>query len=145
MSPATILDDAARQDVIRKVLADSRRVLADLGTLLDTGVEEEQVLAGLRRLLAGVERPSSPRSWHLARDPRPGDVPDVTTARWPRMCTERSGRFANPDGAAEEWTIYGCTRLIGHTGRHAGGDGHYIVAVWEQDVPELLGPVEGAS
>lgn len=25
---------------------------------------------------------------------------------------------------------YGCTRLPGHTGRHAAGDGEHITAVW---------------
>lgn len=140
MSPAVVLDDAARQDVIRQVLADSRRVLAELGTLLDTGIEEHQLLDGLRRVLADVERPPAPREWHLYRDSRPGDVPDLTTATWPHVCQERTTTTYH-----DVRHTYTCTRLIGHTGRHAAGDSCYIVAVWEQAEPEVLGAVEGAA
>ena len=47
-------------------------------------------------------------------------VPDLTNQRrWKQKWC--AGRHKN------EWL---CTRRVGHTGRHAAGDGNVIVAVW---------------
>ncbi|QIK83084.1 hypothetical protein [Sanguibacter sp. HDW7] len=138
MSPVTAVDDTAHQDVIRQVLADSRRVLDELGTLLDSGVEEHQVLDGLRRALADVERPPVPRSWHLDVGYQPVVV-DHTCGLWPSVCADRW----NLDTITTR-LHYTCTRIANHTGRHAAGMHGVIVAVWEQDVPEVLDAVEGA-
>lgn len=34
------------------------------------------------------------------------------------------------------WRGFVCTRLPGHTGRHAAGDGQHIVAVWADPTSE---------
>ena len=33
-----------------------------------------------------------------------------------------------------------CTRRVGHTGRHAAGDGESVVAVWPEPDPDACGP-----
>lgn len=48
----------------------------------------------------------------------PGLPPDTTRGRWPHLCTAR---------VRSDWA---CTRIAGHTGRHAAGDGEHVVAVW---------------
>ena len=41
--------------------------------------------------------------------------------------TPLNGPHCNDEAGAEGWT---CTRIPGHTGRHAAGDGEHILAVW---------------
>jgi hypothetical protein len=60
-------------------------------------------------------------AWIRGDEHAPDWVPDLTTglARDRPYCKAREPR-------KDFW----CTRLLGHTGRHAAGDGTRIVAVW---------------
>lgn len=55
-------------------------------------------------------------------------VPDLTRGRWPLMCQVRSALVLNHHEPVKR--RYVCTRIAGHTGRHAAGSGGRIVAVW---------------
>jgi hypothetical protein len=60
-------------------------------------------------------------AWIRGDEHAPDWVPDLTIqlARDRPCCKAREGRKG-----------FICTRLLGHTGRHAAGDGERIVAVW---------------
>lgn len=71
---------------------------------------------------------SNVRRWHQSWC-RPGaqNVPDYTGGKWLSQCDTRQG-FALP---GRGYALVTCTRRSGHTGRHAAGYKHIIVAVWE--------------
>jgi hypothetical protein len=51
---------------------------------------------------------------------------DLTPGSWPGASSCWRSR-----ASGSLWRNWGCTRLAGHAGRHAAGDGIRIRAVWE--------------
>ncbi len=151
MSPWTDTDTdtdtgTARRAAIQVVLAESHRVLAELRNTLavldDIQLDPDSVDAGLDRALVDVERSRLPRSWDLVGldADRAPVLADRTCGVWPRACGERW--YLDESGVSRYYT---CTRIASHTGRHAAGLAGAIVAVWEQDEPEVLGATGAAA
>ena len=65
------------------------------------------------------------RSWSWLDVPEAHLPPDLTGGVVDRMC--RARKVVRTQGAAGELL---CTRLTGHTGRHAAGDGRNVCGVW---------------
>ncbi len=89
-------------------------------------IEDRPVLESAVRRGAGPRRrPRSLVFWEMPAElyGTGAMVPDLTRSCWPSVCTARTRRSL---GTAH-WT---CTRRAGHTGRHAAGDGCFILAVW---------------
>ena len=64
---------------------------------------------------------SAVNEWSLWGEGGPTNLPpDLTPLLLPGV---RHCRADHPHGLI-------CTRLLGHTGRHAAGDGDFILAVW---------------
>lgn len=99
------------------------------------GITASEADRGAARLLAAVRQSRrSEIAWNLDSHPHVLDVPDLTRGaqRWPDTCDER-------------WTVpstspvhlfprtFPCTRIWGHTGRHAAGSAGRITAVWAGD------------
>jgi len=69
-------------------------------------------------------------------------IPDLTRGYWPDHICNKRNRFwielvdalpafhVFPDGSTSLDRTVTCTRIAGHTGRHAAGSGGLIVAVW---------------
>lgn len=55
--------------------------------------------------------------------------PDFTKSSYNSVCGRQRIFYRNTD---ELFAV--CTRMKYHTGRHAAGDGDYIVAVWSEPV-----------
>ena len=68
-----------------------------------------------------MEHGPSRRDWHASDDDGPIVLPPDLTP-WLTFDVPHCGA-TNSRGLI-------CTRLLGHTGRHAAGDGQHIVAVW---------------
>lgn len=66
-------------------------------------------------------RSHPPKEWEVADEESVLDCPPDFTGL--RGCYQRCNEVQGDD----DWV---CTRIPGHTGRHAAGDGEHINAVW---------------
>lgn len=136
----TLVDDV--QDAMLAYLARMHDVAAGQNSRTrysTTAVRD--MLTRIDEVLAD-KTPARPGEW-CAFDEITGApvVPDLTRGAWPdRVCNKRGlftvelvnpePGFRFPGGGTSTSRPVTCTRIAGHTGRHAAASGGRIVAVW---------------